>query len=399
MSNAGEPAMQLKAPFPRYLLKKNDEQQFKHFLELLRQLHINIPLIESLEQISKYVKFLKDILKKKRRVSETEVIALMQECNALVSNNLSKKQKDPRSFTVSKVLIDVHKGELTMLVDNQEMKFNVLNALKFSDDEECQLSNSIELPEEEADQVCEVLALGETMKKLELLSLSERQTKPARPSLKEPLELEPLPDHLKYMLQKHMQTIEWTLADICGINPSYYMHKIRLEEGKTGSIEPQRSWVSPVQCVPKRGGTIVIVNSNNELLPSKTVTGWRICMDYRKLNVVTKKDHFPFPFIDQMLNRLAGKEFYCFLDGYSGYNQILIDPEDQEKMTFTRPFRTFAFRRMPFGLYNALGTFQRCMMTIFSDFLEQTIEVFMDDFSVFGYSFQSCLDNLEVILA
>ena len=84
------------------------------------------------------------------------------------------------------------------------------------------------------------------------------------------------------------------------------------------------SWVSPVQCVPKKGGMTVVANTQNEL----TVTGWRVCMDYRKLNTATRKDHFPLPFIDQMLDKLAGREYFCFLDGYSGYNQIVIAPED-----------------------------------------------------------------------
>ncbi|KAL4281283.1 hypothetical protein GQ457_03G018830 [Hibiscus cannabinus] len=158
------------------------------------------------------------------------------------------------------------------------------------------------------------------------------------------------------------------------------------------------SWVSPVQCVPKKGGITVVTNDENELLPTRTVTGWRICMDYRKLNKATKKDHFPLPFIDQMLDRLAGKEFYCFLDGYSGYNQIAIAPEDQEKTTFTCPYGTYAFRRMPFGLCNAPATFQRCMLAIFSDMVEEFLEVFMDDFSVSGETFDSCLGNLAKVL-
>nr|XP_016468986.1 PREDICTED: uncharacterized protein LOC107791434 [Nicotiana tabacum] len=104
----------------------------------------------------------------------------------------------------------------------------------------------------------------------------------------------------------------------------------------------------------------VVTNDNNELIPTQTVTGWRVCMDYRKLNKVTRKDHFPLPFLDQMLDRLAGRAFYCFLDGYFGYNQILIALEDQEKTTFTCPYGTFAFSRMPFGMRNAPVTFQRC---------------------------------------
>nr|GEW09817.1 reverse transcriptase domain-containing protein [Tanacetum cinerariifolium] len=86
---------------------------------------------------------------------------------------------------------------------------------------------------------------------------------------------------------------------------------------------------------------------------------WHVCIDYHKLNEATRKDHFPLPFMDQMLERLAGNEYYCFLDGFSGYFQIPIDPKDQEKTTFMCPYRTFAYRRIPFGLCNAPGTFQR----------------------------------------
>ena len=88
----------------------------------------------------------------------------------------------------------------------------------------------------------------------------------------------------------------------------------------------------------------MIRTENNALLPSRTVTGWRICIDYRKLNKVTRKDHFPRPFLDQMLDWLARHEYYCFLDGYSGYNQITISPKDQEKTTFTCPYGTFSYR-------------------------------------------------------
>ncbi|GJT84479.1 reverse transcriptase domain-containing protein [Tanacetum coccineum] len=157
-------------------------------------------------------------------------------------------------------------------------------------------------------------------------------------------------------------------------------------------------WVSPVHCVPKKGGITVVKNEENELIPTRLVTGWRVCIDYRKLNDATRKDHFPLPFMDQMLERLAGNEYYCFLDGFSGYFQIPIDPLDQEKTTFTCPYGTFAYRRMPFGLCNAPGTFQRCMVAIFHDMIEKTMEVFMDDFSVFGDSFSSCLSHLDKML-
>nr|GEZ94809.1 reverse transcriptase domain-containing protein [Tanacetum cinerariifolium] len=114
----------------------------------------------------------------------------------------------------------------------------------------------------------------------------------------------------------------------------------------------------------------VITNDENELVPTRLVIGWRVCIDNRKLNEATCKDHFPLPFMDQMLKRLVGNEYYCFLDDFSGYFQIPIDPKDQEKTT----------------------------MAIFHDMIEQTMEVFMDDFLVFGNSFSTCLTNLKRML-
>ncbi|GJU00907.1 reverse transcriptase domain-containing protein [Tanacetum coccineum] len=142
----------------------------------------------------------------------------------------------------------------------------------------------------------------------------------------------------------------------------------------------------------------VVINVDNELIPTRLVIGWSFCIDYRKLNDATRKDYFPLPFMDQMLERLAGNEYYCFLDGFYGYFQIPIDPQDQEKTTFTCLYGMFAYRRMPFGLCNAPGTFQMCMMAIFHDMIEETMEVFMGDFSVFGDSFSSCLSHLDKML-
>ena len=158
------------------------------------------------------------------------------------------------------------------------------------------------------------------------------------------------------------------------------------------------TWVSPTQVVPKKSGVTTVHNEKREEMPIFLTLGWRVCIDYRRLNWVTRKDHFPLPFMDQLLERISGHPFYCFLDGYSGYFQIEIAVEDQEKTTFTYPFGTYAYRRIPCGLCNAHATFQRCMLSIFSDLVERNMEVYMDDITVYGGSFEECLINLETVL-
>ncbi|GJR37422.1 reverse transcriptase domain-containing protein [Tanacetum coccineum] len=275
------------------------------------------------------------------------------------------------------------------------------------------------------------------------------EAKTAKSSIDEPpeVELKDLPPHLEYaflednnklpviiakdlsvdekaalikVLKSRKRAIAWKLSDIKGINPEFCSHKILMEEDYEPAVQHQRRvnpkihdvikkeveklldagliypisdspWVSPVHCVPKKGGMTVVTNDENELVPTRLVTGWRVCIDYRKLNEATRKDHFPLPFMDQMLERLAGNEYYCFLDGFSGYFQIPNPIQRSGKDHNSLTYGTFAYRRMPFGLYNAPGTFQRCLMAIFHDMIEKTMEVFMDDFSVFGNSFCAVL--------
>ncbi|XP_042029922.1 uncharacterized protein LOC121776825 [Salvia splendens] len=231
--------------------------------------------------------------------------------------------------------------------------------------------------------------------------LPNEEPKPAK-------ELKPLPAHLKYaylgegetmpviinnhltqghedrlleVLRRNQKAIGWKLTDLVGISPDLCMHHIRLKEGAKPHRDQQRklnpnmraevlkeivklvsigiiysipdsNWVSPMHMVPKKGGIQV----------------------------------------------LAGKQYFGLLDGYSGYFQITVNPDDQEKTTFTCPFGTYAYRRMPFGLCNAPGTFQRCMMSIFSDLLEDCIEIFMDDFTVYGDDFDQGLHSLNRVL-
>ena len=111
------------------------------------------------------------------------------------------------------------------------------------------------------------------------------------------------------------------------------------------------SLVSPTQAVPKKGGITMVKNDEGELIPTRLTIGWQICIDFRKLNAVTKKYHLPLPFLDQVLEKVVGHDYYCFLDGYSGYFQIAIAWEDHEKTTVTCPFGTYAYRRMPFVMH------------------------------------------------
>nr|GEX13192.1 reverse transcriptase domain-containing protein [Tanacetum cinerariifolium] len=236
------------------------------------------------------------------------------------------------------------------------------------------------------------------------------------PSIEEPLKLElkDLPFHIEYaflegtdklpvIISKELKDEEKAaLLKILKVNPK--IHEV-IKKEVIKLLDPEliypisdTPWVSPVHCVPKKGGMAVVKNEDNELIPTRLVTGWCVCTNYQKLNDATRKDHFPLPFMDQMLERLARNKYYCFFDGFLGYFQIPINPQDQEKTTFTCPYGTFSYRRMPFGLCNAPGTFQSCMMAIFHDMIEETMEVFMGDFSVFGDSFSSCLSHLDKML-
>lgn len=470
-------------PYPQRLKKQNQDKQFGKFLEVLKQFHINIPLVEALEQMPNYVKFMKDILSKKRKMSEFEIVAMTKECSSILQNKLPQKLKDPGSFTLScsigntycgralcdlgasinlmplslfeklgigearpttvmlqladrsfvqpegkiedvlvrvdkfifhldfiildyeadrevpiilgrsflairKTLIDVQKGELTMRVNNQEVTFSVLEALKFPDDsEECSavsiLDNIVmedmmkccsnwtedinfeneesKLNDEEemtirTTELPECLMFTDYGPTFEMIEQNERNLKPLKPSIEEPpmLEQKMLHSHLKYaylgegdtlpiiisstlsedreqqllkILKQHKKAFGWSIADIKGISPSICMHKIMLEDDCCSIVEHQRrlnpamkevfkkeilkwldagiiypisdsDWISLVQCVPKKGGITVVKNQNEELISTRTITGWRICMDYRKLNKATRNDHFPLPFID-----------------------------------------------------------------------------------------------------
>ncbi|XP_075507541.1 uncharacterized protein LOC142544371 [Primulina tabacum] len=351
-----------------------------------------------------------------------------------------------RSFLATgRALIVVHKGELVLRLNDESMIFNVFQSIKYTNDTsdcfridatdefvECGLQGLMcedplavclthscpqELGSRELDECIHYLEAGRSISKTVNSRIGElgHVPRPLKSSIEEVpiLEMKHLPWHLKYLffldndklpvivsstlteteeekllrvLRKHIKAIVWSIADIKGISSSMCMHKILMEADHKTYTQPQRRLNPAMQEVAKKE-VIKLLDA-----------GWRVCIDYRKLNDSTRKYHIPLLFIDQMLERLAVHSFYCFLDGYSGYMQIPINLEDQEKTTFTCPYGTFTYKQMSFGLCNAPTTFQRCMMAIFHDMIGDFIEIFMDDFAVFGSSFDTCLINLSKVL-
>nr|GEW50581.1 reverse transcriptase domain-containing protein [Tanacetum cinerariifolium] len=340
-------------------------------------------------------------------------------------------------------LIDVHKGELTLRIGNKAITYNLNQTVRYSANYNQMTANKINVICKEYSQ--EVLGFSDVTMSgnptphddpivsitsptltpfgdSDFLLFEEAdaflglEDDPYSPKINpfyynpegdillletilnsEPLP--PLPNHEQYLplFKKELKVCDAkTVKSSVDEPPKKEVEKL-LDAGLIYPISDS-PWVSPVHCVPKKGGFTVVKNEENELIPTRLVTRWRVCIDYCKLNEATHKDYFPLPFMDQMLEKLAGNEFYCFLDGFSGYFQILINPHDQEKTTFTCLYGMFAYRRMPFGLFNAPGTFQRCMLAIFYDMVEKTMEFFIDNFSVFGNSFENCLSRLDKML-
>ncbi|XP_060200426.1 uncharacterized protein LOC132628679 [Lycium barbarum] len=428
-------------PFPQCLARQKEEATYKKFLDLLKQVHVNVPLVDMLQGIPKYAKYIKDIVANKSHFAEYATVALTEECTSRIQNRLPTKLKDPGSFTIEisigkkvvaralcdlgasinlmpssifrkldfvildfepdpevtfilgrpflatgRALIDVAARQLTMRVHDKVEVFNVYQALKMpaiyeelsaitvlNEDTRRPLITSHDPLERDlvGDDMFRDTAQFEMVQILDMASIYIQAGKfehldrtmgvTPKLSIEEPpkLELKPLPAHLKYaflgegdtlpvilaakltteevsiclgVLKSHKRALRCQISDIQGISPALCMHKILMEGDHKPSAQHQRrlnpvmkevvkkeaikwldsgiifpisdnKWVSPVQCVPKKRWMTVVTNDNNELIPTRTITRWRICMDYRKLNEATRKDHYPIPFIDQMLDR------------------------------------------------------------------------------------------------
>ncbi|RVW23642.1 Retrovirus-related Pol polyprotein from transposon 17.6 [Vitis vinifera] len=466
-------------PFPQALHGKKEIKNSSEILEVLRQVKVNIPLLDMIKQVPTYAKFLKDLCTVKRGLQVTKNAFLTEQVSAIIQSKSPVKYKDPGCPTISvniggthvekalldlgasvvkiprgvieDVLVQVDKfyypvdfvvldtdssvkeenyvpiilgrpflatsnaivncrnGVMQLTFGNMTLELNIFHLCKrhlYPEEEEgfeevclintlveehCDksleesLNENLEVLEDGFPEPSDVLAIMSPWRRREeILPLFNQEDSqgvavedPPKLILKPlPVEFEPFGVHPPYIyMEEDAKPVRQPQRRL---NP-HMQEVVRSEVLKllqAGIIYPisDSLWVSPTQVVPKKSGITVIQNEKGEEVSTRPTSGWRVCIDYRRLNSVTRKDHFPLPFMDQVLERVSGHPFYCFLDGYSGYFQIEIDLEDQEKTTFTCPFGTFAYRRMPFGLF------------------------FMDDITVYGSSYEECLMHLEAVL-
>ncbi|GJS09363.1 reverse transcriptase domain-containing protein [Tanacetum coccineum] len=345
-----------KIMYPQRLRKERMEAQYGQFLDMIRAVRINIPLVDVLVGMPNYGKFLKELISNKHKIEQIYTAFLSYESLAMIQNKVPPKLRDPGSLLIpcnfNKTFSCNALGDLGAS----------LNLMPYS------LYAKLSLETLKPTKMSVRLADRTTIQKITIDTDYKIKTSLAEPPTD--LELKPLPDNLEYVfleepsflpvitssklsaqnksklvsvLKKHKEAFAWKMTNIPGICPSFYKHKIQLPDDKkpvvqkpnmqevvkkeivklldTGIIYPivDSPWVSPIYCVPKKGDITVVTNKNDKLVPTRTVTGWRVCIDYRKLNEPTAKDHFPLPFMDQMLERLAGNKYFFFLDGFSGY--------------------------------------------------------------------------------
>ncbi|CAN6685846.1 unnamed protein product [Malus baccata var. baccata] len=334
-------------PFPNRFKQTKKEEAEKDILETFRKVQVNIPLLDAIKQVPRYAKFLKELCTTRKRISTKEVVKVGENVSAILQRKLPPKCKDPGSFTIPCVIgntrfesamldlgasindhFDNLRGDALELViaQGKNMKY-IETATK--ETHGMHEDSIVVPPSEDIIEMPPTLELKPLPSHLRYVFLGEDETLPVIISSSLTAQEE---SKLVRVLKEYKTAIGWTLADIKGISLTTCMHRILLEEGSKTSREAQRRlnppmmevvkkeiiklldcgvvypisdsrWVSPVQCVPKKSGVTVVANPENELVPQRIQTGWRVCIDYRKLNTTTRKDHFPLPFIDQMLER------------------------------------------------------------------------------------------------
>nr|GEW97387.1 reverse transcriptase domain-containing protein [Tanacetum cinerariifolium] len=394
------------------LLEKANDQMEK-FFQIFQDLNFNISFADALILMPKFASTIKCLLTNKEKLFELARTPLNEHCSACLAltdlggsinltplsvwNKLSLPELSPTCMTLELAdrsvsrpveilfkdqvgLIDVYEGELTLRVGNKAATFNLDQTLRYSSNYDAESINQIDVIDvacEEYSQEILVFSVSgnPTPSTKQIVSTSSPTLTPFgdRDFLLEEtnaflaIEDEPISleiDDSFYDSEGDILLLEEFLNDDPS-SPPLPLQELKVVEpkNKKSSIDEPlvvelKDLLPHLEYAFLEGGFTVVENEENELIPTRLVMGWRVCIDYRKLNDATRKDHFPLPFMDQMLERLAGNEYYCFLDGFSGYFQIPIDPQDQEMTTFTC-YGKFAYRRMTFGLCNASGTFQR----------------------------------------
>ncbi|RDX67053.1 hypothetical protein CR513_54115, partial [Mucuna pruriens] len=328
-------------PFPTQTISTRKPESDEELLKMFRKVEINIPLLDAIKQIPKYVKFLKELCVHKRKkmkgTMEVGGIVSVLTRNKEFTTALPKKCRDPEIFSIPCTI-----GDCTFV--------NIFEAMKHPTKDHTLFGIDLidELRSRPKQKKAEIMSAHLVQRPIQVDQLDPKSSNDNSPSRPLPRELKLLPNHLKYayldtkqqlliiiannlrqeqeeellnVLRQHKKEIGWKLFDLPSINPSICMHKILMEE-------EAKPWVSPVQVVPKKSRITVMKNQQDELVPMWIQNSWRACIDYRRLNQVTHKDHFPLPFIDQVLEKLSRKSHYYFLNDFFGYMQIHIAPKD-----------------------------------------------------------------------
>nr|GEY55890.1 reverse transcriptase domain-containing protein [Tanacetum cinerariifolium] len=353
-------------------LREKATNQMEKFFQIFHDLHFDISFADALLLMPKFASTIKSLLANMDKLFELAKVPLNENCSAMLLKKLLEKLGDPD-------VIDIACDDFVQdVLDFQYNPKSSSPTLVY--DDSISESGSCKEPIVKSSSPT-VTPFGENPCQLPPMDLKVAEEPKEKSSIEEPpeLELKEFPSHLEYafledsnklpgiiaknlkvderealinVLKSHKWAIAWKISDIKGIDPKFCTHKILIEDDYKPAVQSQRRvnpkihdvikkeviklldagmkypisdspWVSLIHCVPKKGGMTVVTNENNELIPTRLVTGWRVCIEYRKLNDATRKDHFPLPFMDQMLERLAGNEFYCFLDGFSGEGIVL----------------------------------------------------------------------------
>ncbi|RVW13070.1 Retrovirus-related Pol polyprotein from transposon 17.6 [Vitis vinifera] len=402
-------------PFPQALHGKKGIRNASEILEVLRQVKVNIPLLDMIKQVLTYAKFLKDLCTIKRGLIVNKKAFLTEQVSAILQCKSPLKYKDPGSPTIS-VMIGgkvVEKALLDLGASVNLLPYSVYKQLDLQttpEEEEgpeevciidiivkehCNQNMQDKLNESLADfeeglyEPPNVLATLQSWRRIEeILPLFNKEEGAIAEKETPKLNLKPLPVELKYTyLEENNQCPvvisssltshqEKCLLEVLKrskpirqfqrrLNP-HLQEVVQVEVLKllqAGIIYPifDSPWVSPTQVVPKKSGITMVQNEKGEEITTRLTS-----------------------------DSLAIRSIFSWT-GIQGIFKLKLMWKDQEKTTFTCPFGTYAYRRMPFGLCNAPATFQRCMLSIFSDMVERIIEVFMDDITVYGGTFEECL--------